>query len=96
MKSAVFPPVDPPPPYSCEAAVVSSANEAAAEDCSLTTRDLRAFTSRMFLENALNISHPNGTQSHSTYSVNFIDALKNVCDQFPTNDVIKVRFERLI
>jgi hypothetical protein len=59
----------------------------------LTERDLQAFTSRMFLETSLNVSHPNSTESHSTYSVNFIDALKNVCEQFPTNDVIKVRYD---
>lgn len=76
MKSATLPPTDPSSPD-----LVTGC---------LTARDLQAFTSRMFLETALNISHPNSIESHSTYSVNFIDALKNVCNQFPTNDVIKV------
>ena len=80
MKSAVFPITD-------EASVTQSSPGTVSY---LAERDMRAFTSRMFLDNALNISHPNGTHSNSTNSVNFIMALKNVCDQFPTNDVIKV------
>ena len=80
MKSALLPPTDSSTPLFSESNAM----------CFLTERDLQGFTSRMFLEVSLNISHPDGCHSISLYAANFVDALKNLCGQLPTNNVIKV------
>jgi hypothetical protein len=51
---------------------------------------LQAFTTRLFMENSLNIAHPDGAVSKSVYSAHFLGALQNVCAQFPPNSVVKV------
>jgi len=74
-----------PPAISFSLPDMKSENEV----CFLNERDLRAFMSRMFLENTLNITHPNGVQANSVYSMNFLAALQNVSDQLPADRVIK-------